>query len=94
MTRFGEFSPIGRLFTFGQLFENTEVAQFLGLPFTLVKVCVKFGKNWVGLHFGRFLIKLVRSPCSAREGIPKLEGCWTGKRENDANAARRVKKRW
>jgi hypothetical protein len=38
VTRLGEFSPLGRLFTLCSFLKITKVAQILGLPFSTVKV--------------------------------------------------------
>jgi hypothetical protein len=37
VTRLGEFSPIGRLFTLGSFEKNKEIEQIIGLPFSTVK---------------------------------------------------------
>jgi hypothetical protein len=52
----GDFSPIGRLFTLGTFSKNTEVALCLGLLATGEKLMYYFGKKWVEIHFGYFLI--------------------------------------
>jgi hypothetical protein len=59
VTRLGEFSPVGRLFSLGTCLEITEIVQFLGLLFP--KLCINFDKG-VGLHFGQFFRKLIWSP--------------------------------
>jgi hypothetical protein len=45
VTRFGEFSPNESLFTLGSFMKITEIAQFLGLLFSTVKVVQKFGQK-------------------------------------------------
>jgi hypothetical protein len=63
VTRFGVFSPVGRLFTLGSRLKMTEVVQILGLLFPQYKLRVDFSKKWVGIHFGRLFHKLIWSPC-------------------------------
>jgi hypothetical protein len=45
-----EFSPNGRLFSFGSY-----VLLFINEP------CINFDNKWVWLHFGRFFYKLILS---------------------------------
>jgi hypothetical protein len=54
VTRLGEFSPIGGLFTLGSLCENGKNQDYY--------VCINFDKKRIGPHFGRFFIKLIWSP--------------------------------
>jgi hypothetical protein len=61
VTRLGDFSSIGWLFSFS-IFLITEVWHFIGLLFMKYKLPNNFDQNWVGLHFGRFL-KLVWGRC-------------------------------
>jgi hypothetical protein len=56
VTRLGDFSPIGWLFTLGSFFENKKIAKFFGLPFSTVIVCINLDKQSVGLYFGRFYL--------------------------------------
>jgi hypothetical protein len=62
VTRVGEFSSIGRLFTFGSFLKVTEVAQNFKLLFShgksYVRVLTKMG--WV--KFGSIFYKLIWSP--------------------------------
>jgi hypothetical protein len=65
VTRLGEFSPYGRAFTLGRFIKITKVTQNYGLFFSWVQITyVSICKKWVGLHFGRFLHKLIWSPWS------------------------------
>jgi hypothetical protein len=52
VTRLGEFSPIGRLFTLGSVMKITEVAKHFGLLIKTETVMYSFDKKWVGQHFG------------------------------------------
>jgi hypothetical protein len=53
VTRLGEFSPIGRLFTLGSILLITEVAQIFVLPFSKLKNCVLIlAKNGLGYSLG------------------------------------------
>jgi hypothetical protein len=52
---------IGRIFAFwavvilGSFLKITEVAQIFGyFLYDTYKLCIRFDKKWVGLHFGRF----------------------------------------
>jgi hypothetical protein len=61
VTRLGEFSPIGRLFSLASLLKITEVAQLL---FPHNQLRINFDKKLVGQHFGRLSFhKLIWSPC-------------------------------
>jgi hypothetical protein len=57
MTRFGEFSPIVRLFTLGSFLKLKEAAQIFGLLFSHGEkyVCNNFDKNGLGYMLGDFL---------------------------------------
>jgi hypothetical protein len=62
VTRLGEFSPIGRLFTLGSFLKITKVAHIFGASFfPRKKGCVDFSKKWLGLHFERIFQKLIWS---------------------------------
>jgi hypothetical protein len=64
VTRLGEFSPIGWMFTLGYFF--SKIAQWTQKFFSIVKcryICMNQDKNWVCLHFGRFCHKHIWSPC-------------------------------
>jgi hypothetical protein len=63
VTRLGEFSPIGRLFTLGSVLKSTEEAQFIWRLFLHQKIRICFDKKWDGLNFGRFFHKHIWSPC-------------------------------
>jgi hypothetical protein len=52
VTRLGEFSPTGRLFSMGSFFENYKSSPNLGATFSTEKVEHYFFKKWVGQHFG------------------------------------------
>jgi hypothetical protein len=58
----GDFSPTGWLFTLGCFLTGKSS------PINLVhfswyrRLCIKFDKKWVGLHFGRFFHKPIWSP--------------------------------
>jgi hypothetical protein len=56
------FSPFGRLFSMGSFVKITEVALFLGPLLHRKKVCIKYVRKRVGLHFGPFFHKLIWSP--------------------------------
>jgi hypothetical protein len=47
-----------------QFTENWKSGQNFGTSFLTVKFLYLFRKKWVGLHFERFLLKLIWSPCS------------------------------
>jgi hypothetical protein len=53
VTRLGEFSPIGRLFSLGSFLINRG-AQNFGLIFPQIKLYIMFGPKILGLYFGRF----------------------------------------
>jgi hypothetical protein len=58
VTKLGEFSHNGRLFTLVNFLKIAEVAHifvptFL-CPLHEYKGCINFDKKWFGLHFGRF----------------------------------------
>jgi hypothetical protein len=66
VTRLGEFSPNGRLFTLGSFFNNYINSPQFWATFSNVYqdyICINFDKNWVGLHFGSFFQKLIWSHC-------------------------------
>jgi hypothetical protein len=72
VTRLGEFSTIGRMFTLGRFFENyRSKAKFLVLfpPFKLYIIYVL--TKIVGLQFGLLLHKIIRSPCSEPAWLEK-----------------------
>jgi hypothetical protein len=50
VTRFGEFSPLGRLFSLGGIFKITKVAQIFGTK----KHGTNFDTKRVGYTFGYF----------------------------------------
>jgi hypothetical protein len=62
VTRFGEISPIGRLFILGNLLKMTEVAQIFELRIFHLKNSELSLKKWVGRHSGRFFINLSAHP--------------------------------
>jgi hypothetical protein len=63
VTRLGEFSPFGWLFTLGSFSKISKVTQILGATFVHSTSCVLiFGKTWVGVHFVQFFHKLIWSP--------------------------------
>jgi hypothetical protein len=65
VTRLGEFSHIGRLFTLGYLSKSTKVARHYCDTFILRdRLCINFDKKCVGLHFGRSFRALIWSPWS------------------------------
>jgi hypothetical protein len=63
VTRFWEFSPIGRVFTSRSFSKITEVALKLWLLFPF-KTYAWILTKMAGLLFGQFLHKLIWSPCS------------------------------
>jgi hypothetical protein len=84
VTRFGDFSPIVRLFTLASVLKMTKW-QFCSL-FSRYQLCtcINFDQKLVGLHFGQLFRKLIWSPCSGSvsEGLQKsqkwnsiLRGC-------------------
>jgi hypothetical protein len=62
VTRWGEFSPFGQLFSSSCFSKITEVARTFGPLFEAVKLMYNINKEWVGMHFGRFFQILIRSP--------------------------------
>jgi hypothetical protein len=52
----------------GRFIKNSKLDFIFGLLFPTFKVmCVLIlAKKWVGLHFGRYFSKLIRSPCSRK----------------------------
>jgi hypothetical protein len=65
VTRLGEFSPIGRLFTLGCSLKINKVAQIIWLLFPWLRFCLGFDTTWVGLcTFRTFFHMLLGSPCS------------------------------
>jgi hypothetical protein len=56
VTRLDDFSPIGRLFLFGQFLKITEEAKIMGVLFQRKNV-VYYDKKLVRLHFGRFFLQ-------------------------------------
>jgi hypothetical protein len=60
VTRLGEFSAIGRLFTLGKCYRSSPTFWIL---FPRLQLCIINFKKWVGLHFGRLFHKLLWSPC-------------------------------
>jgi hypothetical protein len=91
VTRLGEFSPIGRLFSFASILKITEVAQVLGLLFSKVPVSINLDKKLDGLHFGRLFQKLIWSPCITKStpgaGSVAEGGSADGTAELEANSA-------
>jgi hypothetical protein len=60
VTRLGEFSPIGRLFTL--VLKIIELAQNFGYLLSRYQLCIIFATKMVGQHFGDFFQKLIWSP--------------------------------
>jgi hypothetical protein len=56
-------AKLGLLFTLGSFFLITEVVKCLDYFSAWQMLCTNFDKKWVGLHFGRFFLKLIGSPC-------------------------------
>jgi hypothetical protein len=52
VTRLGEFSPNGQLFTLGSYMKITEASHIFGLPW--LSLNIKLARKWFGLQFGRF----------------------------------------
>jgi hypothetical protein len=52
---------MGKIVLFGHIF--IEVAQILWLGKYFFPLMIKFGKKWVGTHFGPLFHKLIWSPC-------------------------------
>jgi hypothetical protein len=68
VTRLGQFSPLGQLFSVGSFLTITEVAENFVTIFTRIKWCIYFDKNVLGYYiFGRFFTKQIWSPCFSRE---------------------------
>jgi hypothetical protein len=68
VTRLNEFSPINRLFTFGSFLKITEQAHIFVLGKSYIFILTK-----IRLHFGRFLHKLIRSPCTQNAKIQRCQ---------------------
>jgi hypothetical protein len=62
VTRLGEFSLTGRLFTLGSFQKMAEVAQIFRLLYFTVKVMHLFWQKWIRLYIGLFFHKLIWSP--------------------------------
>jgi hypothetical protein len=62
VTKFGAFSPFGRLFDLGRCFGNHRSRPTGVLHFSTVAVNVNLDKKYFGLHFGPFFHELIRSP--------------------------------
>jgi hypothetical protein len=62
VTRFGEFSPFGWLFTLCSFVKIIEVAQNNSATLFHGKSYVLIFKKWIGLHFGRLFHKRIWSP--------------------------------
>jgi hypothetical protein len=54
VTRLGEFSPIGRLFSWGKFSKITKRAQIFGIHFSKLKVMHYFRQKVFGPYAGRF----------------------------------------
>jgi hypothetical protein len=53
VTRLGEFSPIGRLFSLESYLKITKVGQIFWATFLPQQMfCINFDKKWVGQNFG------------------------------------------
>jgi hypothetical protein len=68
-TQMRQGDQIGRIFArwvivyFGQFFFKLQKKpNCLILELARKKLCINFDKKWVGLHFGQYLPKLIRSP--------------------------------
>jgi hypothetical protein len=70
VTRLGEFSPLGWLFTVDNFYKIKEVAQNFILLFPRKSCGFLFVKKWVGLHLGWLFHELIWSPWST--------GAWRG----------------
>jgi hypothetical protein len=71
VTRLGEFSPIGWLFTwvmFLKLALTEVIEQIFGVLFSWKTWYIHFDKKWVGLHIGRSFHKPIRSPWRSLAG--------------------------
>jgi hypothetical protein len=63
VTRLGDFSLFGQLFTLGCFLKLRKVAKIIGLLLPQYMLFITFDTmGWVGLHFGRFFLKLIWSP--------------------------------
>jgi hypothetical protein len=51
VTRLGEFSPNGRLFTLDSYSKTIQVSHIFGLPYSMDKFKNKFRQKWVGLYY-------------------------------------------
>jgi hypothetical protein len=65
VTRLGEFSPIGQLFTLSNV--CMYVVLNFGLLFLRKKICINFVKKMFGLHLGRFFHKPIWPPCCPKK---------------------------
>jgi hypothetical protein len=72
VTRLGESSPLGWLFTLDNFLIMTKVALIVGLFFSQKQLNDNFDKMRVGLHFGRFFLSW--SPWS--KATVRDETCW------------------
>jgi hypothetical protein len=61
VTRLGEFSPIGLVFSAEFFLKITEVAHIFWPHFPQLRLCIYYEKKVVGLNFGQFFHKLIRS---------------------------------
>jgi hypothetical protein len=70
----GQFFAQRATVFFGKIFENPKSSPlFFGYFFPLLRLCIDFGRKWLGIHFGRFfsqthLVTLKKSPSSAESG--------------------------
>jgi hypothetical protein len=62
--RWGEFSPIGKLFPLDSSLKITEMPKFLAYFFRRKELFFNFGKKRFWPHFGHFFQKLIWSACS------------------------------
>jgi hypothetical protein len=72
MTRLGEFSPIGGLFTLGRFFLifGSSTHFYISYFFHGKRFALILTKKWFGFHFGQLFYKLIWSPWfSARASI-------------------------
>jgi hypothetical protein len=58
VTRLGDFSHNGRLFTLGSFFFKIKVVAQI---FSKFRTCINFDQKCFGLHFGSFFQKLIWS---------------------------------
>jgi hypothetical protein len=69
VNRFGEFTPVGRLFFFGKKYRSS--------PNLFATFCtVKVAEKRVGLQFGRFFHKLIRLGLSTGGELGELCTLW------------------